>query len=46
MAIVFDEGKIDGVEYGVAPTFNMDVFYYSIPAFQKANVATSVQVVG
>ena len=36
--IVFDEGKIDGVEYGVAPTFNMDVFYYSIPAFQKANV--------
>ena len=36
--IVFEEGKIDGTDYGVAPTFNQDVFYYSIPAFQKANV--------
>ena len=38
LPIVFDEGKIDGVEYGIAPTSNIDVFYYNVPAFQKANI--------
>jgi ABC-type glycerol-3-phosphate transport system substrate-binding protein len=38
LPIVFDEGKIDGVQYGIAPTSDFDAFYYSIPAFQKANV--------
>jgi ABC-type glycerol-3-phosphate transport system substrate-binding protein len=38
LPIVFDEGKIDGVEYGIAPTSNIDVFYYNVPAFKAANV--------